>query len=130
MNNIENMKKNKFIKHIIIGSISSIIITVILLLVYAIILANTNIKEDSINLVIIIITGISILIGSSIAGANLKKKGAIIGLSIGSVYFISTFILSSIIFQELLINTKTIIIVVSECLIGAIGGIIGINVKK
>ena len=61
-----NQEKNKeTIKNIFKGIGISIIFTIICLLIFSLILAYTNIREETIRPVIIIVTGISILIGSS-----------------------------------------------------------------
>ena len=63
-------KENKFIKNIAKGIFISLIATIVFLLIFSIILTYSNVKEDIINPVIIIITAISILIGSSISSRN------------------------------------------------------------
>ena len=55
------------IKTILKGSIISMILTMILLFIFAILLTYTNISENTIPAVVIVITAISLLIGSSIA---------------------------------------------------------------
>lgn len=54
-------KENKFIKNIAKGIFISLIATIVFLLIFSIILTYSNVKEDIINPVIIIITAISIL---------------------------------------------------------------------
>ena len=66
-------KENKFIKNIAKGIFISLIATIVFLLIFSIILTYSNVKEDIINPVIIIITAISILIGSSISSMKIGK---------------------------------------------------------
>jgi len=61
------------IKKILIGSGVSIIITIIGLIIFASLLTYTSIAESVIPTVTIIITVISILIGSSICMSNVEK---------------------------------------------------------
>ena len=65
----------------------SIGFTLIFLLIFSIILTYTNISEEWISPVIIVLTGISILIGSSIGNISLKKNGILNGGIIGGIYF-------------------------------------------
>lgn len=61
---MENIKESEFSKNIIRilkGSITAIILTLILLLIFATLLTYTKIGENTINPVIIVITGVSIL---------------------------------------------------------------------
>ena len=57
------------------GIIISFILTLILLFIFSIILTYTQIPESTIGPVIIIITVISILIGSSISTIKIRKNG-------------------------------------------------------
>lgn len=59
------IKENKTIINIFSGIGISLLTTLVLLIIFSIILTYTNIQENVINPVIIIITAISILIGSS-----------------------------------------------------------------
>ena len=60
---VSNMEHKAF-KNIIKGIITSLIATLILILIYALLLTYTNISENTIFPVVVIITGISILLGS------------------------------------------------------------------
>lgn len=61
----KKINKESVLTNIAKGVFISIIFTVILLIIFALILTYTNVNENVINPVIIIITAISILIGSS-----------------------------------------------------------------
>ena len=71
---VEDVTKDKNIFKVIKGSIISIIITLIALTIYAAVLSYTTVSESTMVPVVIIITGISILIGSSISSISIKKK--------------------------------------------------------
>lgn len=73
----EESEFKKNIVRIIKGSIFSILFSLVLLLVYAIILTYTNISESTITPVVTIIIGISILIGSIISVRKIRKNGLI-----------------------------------------------------
>lgn len=125
--NQDNTKIN--IKHIITGTIISIILTIIFLLIFSIILVNTNIKENSIRPVVIIITAISILIGTSLTTIKIKKNGILNGAIIGGLYIGIIYIFSSIIFTGFGLNFYSVVIIISTIITGMLGGIIGVNIK-
>ena len=129
MGNYIKMNKNSNLLLISKGFIISLIISVICIFIYAAILSNTNIQENTINPVIITITGISILIGSSISSLKIKKNGIINGISVALVYLVSLFILSSIAFCGFYMNLSSFIIFLVGIILGGIGGIIGVNIK-
>ena len=71
---MENLQinENKTIKNIMKGTGIALITTVLLLLIFSIILTYTNIDEKVINPVIMIVTAISILLGSSLGNRTCK----------------------------------------------------------
>lgn len=130
INMSENISENgNNIKKVIKGSAFSIIITLIGLLVYSIILSYTSVSESTIPTIVIIITAISILIGSTISTSNIKKNGIINGMLVGLIYIAIIYLLSSIVTGNFLLNITSIIMIITSVLTGALGGIIGVNKK-
>lgn len=130
INMSENISENgNNIKKVIKGSAFSIIITLIGLLVYSIILSYTSVSESTIPTIVIIITAISILIGSTISTSNIKKNGIINGMFVGLIYIAIIYLLSSIVTGKFLLNITSIIMIITSVLTGALGGIIGVNKK-
>ena len=117
------------IKKIIKGSLISIIVTIIGLVIFASLLSYTSMSESTIPTVAIIITAISILIGSSLSMSTIKKNGIINGATIGLIYIAVIYILSSVIEGTFSLNTYSIVMIIGSILAGALGGIIGVNRK-
>lgn len=128
MEKVENYNQNKFL-NIIKGCLISICTTIILFLVFGGILSYTNVSESTINPVIITITAISILIGSSLACRKIEKKGLITGGIIGLIYISLLYITSSILSRNFEINLYATIMIACSVLAGMIGGVIGVNLK-
>ena len=129
---MESIEKSEFSQNLIRilkGTVTSIIITLILLLIFAFILTYTPIQENVINPAIIVITGISLLIGSSISTLRIKKKGLINGGLVGLIYILTIFIISSITGTGFNLNLMSIIMIIGSIISGMIGGIIGVNLK-
>lgn len=123
----ENTSKN-FIK-VLKGSVVSVIITLILLLILSVLLTYTNIKESAIPTVIIAITALSILIGSQITTSSIKNNGIINGALIGGIYVACLYVVSSIISKNFSLNKYSIFFIAASLVTGALGGIIGVNKK-
>lgn len=123
-NKLEN---NKNIGRIIKGSVTAIIVSLILLLIYATLLSYTNISETTMTPVVIIISGVSILIGSTISSLKIKKQGMLNGALVGLIYILFIYILSSILLTGFEINTKSLIMMLVSTVAGMVGGIIGVN---
>ena len=115
--------------HIIKGMIISILFTLISLLVFAAVLTYTELSEDTITPVIITLSALSILIGSSISTIKIKKHGLLNGALIGGIYITFLYLVSSIISTGFEVNRYTIIMIIASILAGIIGGVVGVNIK-
>ena len=124
--NTEGIQNNLI--RIIKGSILAIIISIILLTIYAALLTYTSISETTMTIVVITIAGISILIGSSISARKIKKQGMLNGALVGIVYMLALYLISSSTSTGFNMDVKTIIMILVGALAGMIGGIIGVNV--
>lgn len=109
------------------GTFIAIIISVIFLLIFAMLLCYTEISENTIKPVVLIITGISILIGSVISARKIRKNGLINGGIVGFVYVIILYIISSLTLVGFSININSAIMLLIATITGMLGGIIGIN---
>ena len=107
------------IKKVILGSLISIIITIALLIVFALFLTYTSMPESTIPMVTLVITGISILIGSQISSVHIKKNGIINGMSVGLIYILTIYLLSSIISGSFGMSFFSIIMIAISIVAGA-----------
>lgn len=123
---MEVTTKSKLI-NILKGVGVAIAFTLIGLLIFSAILTYTNLSEEWIQPVIIVLTGISILIGSSLGCIKLKKNGIALGATISVMYFMLLYLISSLITMNFNISSQMLIINAVGGAFGIIGGIIGIN---
>lgn len=129
MNKLEDTEMKANIIRIIKGSITAIVITLILLFIFSIILTYTSIKESTMSPVVIVITAVSILIGSSISTLKIKKMGLVNGALVGLIYILTIYVISSITGLGFALQLQTIIMMLAAIGAGMIGGIIGVNLK-
>ncbi len=130
MENIQTVKNNNSIKNIFLGVGISFIITIVVLLVFSVLLSFTNIDENTITPVIIITTAISILIGSTIASAKIRKNGLLNGGIIGGIYILILYLVSSLLNWRFSLNIQSIIMIIVGVIFGILGGIVGVNKKN
>lgn len=126
---VNNKNINSNYKTILKGSIISIILSIVLLFIFALILVNTNIKDSIIKPGVIVIMAIGILIGSSISTIKIKKNGILYGGCVGAIDIIVMYLISSIITSGFSLNTDSIIMITTSIITGILGGIIGVNMK-
>ena len=125
----EESETKKNIIRIIKGSIFSIILSLILLLIFAVLLTYTDISESTIAPVVTIIVGVSILLGSTISTIKIKKNGILNGGLVGLIYTIALYIVSSIVLTNFSFNINSLIMIATSVIAGMIGGIIGVNLN-
>lgn len=118
------------VKSLFKGVVISMILTIILILIFSLLLVKTNIKEQYINTIIIVISSISILIGTSISTISLKKHGIINGILISVMYMVLLYIISSAFCGDFSIKLDSIIMFLVGIFLGILGGIIGVNIKS
>ena len=124
-----NEDNSNSVIRILKGSIIAMVATIILLIIFAAILTYTNINENTMPTVIIVITALSILIGSQIASSKIKRNGILNGAIVGLIYIAFLYILSGLVTKNFSLNNYSIIMIVTSILIGGLGGIIGVNRK-
>ena len=123
-------KNNNMIIVLLKGIGISFILTIVLFYILGMILSSTSDPEKIITPGIIVITGVSILIATSIVMLKSKDKGLIIGGSIGIIYFLLIYMVSSIILNNFELNMYSIIMFLAAFVCGAIGGIVGVNIRN
>lgn len=119
---MENIQENRYIK-MAKGLGIAFIITLIGIFIFAILLTYTNIPETTIPIVIIVISFISILIGATISTRKISKNGMINGGTIGGIYVILLYFISSILNTGFTFNVYTIAMIIA----GIVAGLIGRN---
>ena len=121
---------NKSLINILKGLGIAFIITFVFLLILSIVLTYTNVSENIINPTIIIITALSILIGSSISNIKIKKNGLINGGIIGGVYIVLLYLFSGVFSMQFSLTIQSIIMIITGIVFGILGGIIGVNISS
>lgn len=129
MDNLDKKEAKENLIRIIKGSGVALGITLLLLFIFAVLLTYTNIAESVIKPVIIIVTAISILIGSSLSTLKIKKNGLLNGAIVGFIYIFSLYIISSITGSGFNLNIISIVMIAASVAAGMVGGIIGVNLN-
>ena len=125
----KQISENKNLISIIKGVTISLIATFILLIIFAAILTYTNIQENTIAPVVIIITAVSLLIGSTIGNRKIQKNGLLNGAMVGLIYILFLYLISSILNGNFSLNIASIIMIIVSIFFGILGGDVAVNKK-
>ena len=129
MNKVQvETNNNNMVIRIFKGLLFSFAITLISIFIFSVVLTYSNVSESIIPIVIIVLTFISILIGTMIGVRRINKNGMLNGAIIGGVYVALLYLASSILNTGFSLNTYTIIMIIAGIISGIIGGIIGVNI--
>lgn len=119
---------NKFVL-LIKGVFISIFITLIMIFALSVILSLSDVKESVIMPTVIFVSSFSILIGGFIITKKLDEKGIIYGSILGISYMFILYFISSILNFNFSLNLNSFIMVAIGVFGGAIGGVLGVNLK-
>ncbi len=107
----------------------SFLITFSLILVLSLFLTYSNLSETIINPAIIIISGISVLVGGFKVSRMIKGKGILNGGILGIIYTIIIYSISSILNRNFSVNASLLAMTTLCITASAVGGILGVNFK-
>ena len=119
----------ELLKYSMIGSAISIICLVILSLIAAFVISKSDLPHRSIMPISIAIIGISVFIGSLIAGKMLHKKGLVLGVLSAVITLAIMLIAGFFIPNENVVSLILVKILVSV-IPSLVGAIIGGNIRK
>ena len=123
-------KDRSILLAIIKGSLIALCISLVGILIFAFILKFASISDKAIRPINQIIKGVSVLIGVFVAMRKVDKMGLVGGLLIGLVYTILAFVVFSILDGNFEFNLTLLNDLLFGGIMGAICGIIAVNVKR
>ena len=121
-NNARNINIISYIKACVI----SLIITLVLILVFALILKFTSVPNSAIAPINMMIKAISVAIGAIILTRN-GERGMIRGAILGLIFSIVSFVVFSIMVGSFSINIGLVADIAFSAIVGAVVGIISVN---
>ena len=107
----------------------AIFLTIIMILILSIVLSFSTIKENVIMPTVIFISAFSILISSFFMAKKIDSRGIIYGSILGITYMLILYFISSIMSFNFSLNQNAVVMIVFGVIGGAIGGILGVNLK-
>lgn len=118
------------IKTIIKSIIISYGLSLILFVIFAAILTYTRFPENAIPTIVLVVTIISIIYAAQLSAKKAKSRGWLVGSITGLMYIFILYIISLIFTQRAVFDTHLLVIFLIAFISGAVGGVIGINIKK
>lgn len=112
------------------GALIALSISLIGILIFAFVLRFVSISDAAISPVNQVIKGISVFVGTLLALKKSKEMGLVSGLLIGFAYTVVSFLTFSVLDGNFSFSTTLLNDLLFGSIIGAICGIIAVNIKK
>ena len=123
-------REDKFFKPILKGVFTSICVSLVAILLFAFILRFTSVSDSIISPVNQVIKVVVIFLGVFFGLRKVKENGIINGALIGFFFIILAFLVFSLLDGTFLFNRTLLNDIIFGTIIGAICGIICVNLKK
>ena len=120
----------KILKPVLKGVLIALCISLVTILLFAFLLRFTNISENLISPVNQVIKGISIFLGVLFGMKKVKENGILNGLLIGFLFTVFAFLVFSLLDGQFVFDKTLLNDIIFGSIIGAICGIICVNLKK
>lgn len=124
-----NKEKSEQIIDIIRSILYAIVITLLLILVFALIVKMAELTDDIIKPVNQVIKVISIFLGL-LMGIKKREKGLIKGFACGLIFTVLSILLFSLLSKEVIFSSANLIEIIVGALLGSISGVIVLTIKK
>lgn len=118
------------IKKIFIGTFLSLLISLVLIFVLAIVVYFSNITERTVSSVIFAVSVVSVFFGAFILAKNITSRGLLNGLVLAGVYFAVIFLISLLVNGTVTPSVNNFLRLLSILAAGSLGGVLGINTNK
>lgn len=125
----ETINKSRYVRIFIINLLIEFVLSVIMLFVLALLLSNTDLEESIISPAIIGISSFTIMLGGLVVSSKIKSKGIVIGAIQGFIYMFILYLLSSFANMDFSLTLESLTMIGVGIFCGAIGGIVGVNIK-
>ena len=109
------------------GVLRGFIITVVLLLLFAVIMTFVDVSGKVSSIFYLVTTILSIMYGSIYAVRKIKKRGWLVGVIVTILYLLVLYIVSIVSGNSSVIGVDRITRLLLALLVGALSGMIGIN---
>lgn len=106
------------------------LITLLIFLVLAIVLTYTEFPEAMLPSAVVITTLVSIMLAGTSAARRARTRGWVNGGLAGFIYMLILYLISSFTVVDFRIDQYVWAMLISGMLAGALGGVVGINLKR
>lgn len=116
-----------YFKSIFRGLLCALVITFIATIIFSLVMNKLPMEENVLNIIYVVITALSLVVGSVFAVKNYGSKGWVVGLAVGCMFYIVLYLIGIIFGAEATLTIYDFMKFALCILIGLLSGMLGIN---
>jgi len=121
------MQVKELFKNVIKGVLYALAIAIVLSLILAIIMSKFDFSEYVLNIIYVVISCVSLVIGSIVAAKSHGSKGWILGFTVGIIYYIALYLIGIILGGDPHFGMYEFYRLLMSLGVGTLAGMLGIN---
>lgn len=112
------------------GTLVALAVTVSVFFIFALLLSYTGLSEDSVRYIAYITEAVGAFLAGIAPAKKIRRKGILTGSLCGVLYMVIIWTVSSLISDGFYFNLHVLIMLLTSLASGALGGIVGVNIKN
>ena len=124
------MEKNNYLTSVIKGTAGTLLFNFMGIAILSCFMTKISLNKQMFNVVYLIISFVSLAFGSIIAARKKKSKGLFVGVGVTIFYFVTVYLVCGIVNGNFTLNGFSLFKFVVSLIIGALGGILGVNLAR
>ena len=121
------MSETSFLKSILKGMVTAIIMMLFMLILLSIIMTKFDLTEKVYNVVYIVLTTISLVVGAVLSAKCNGRKGWLVGLVSGILFYGVTYLFGGLASGVFVFSSVQMYKLIGSAIIGTISGMLGVN---
>jgi len=119
-----------FVTGFLKGAVISVIITLVVFGVFALVLSYTPLSENAICYIAYVTEAVGAFVSGLIPAKKSGKRGILTGVLSGTLYMLIIWLVSSLAADGFYFNSHILTMLLLSAAAGAVGGIVGVNSKS
>ena len=123
------MEDNNYFKCILKGTVGTLLFSFIGIIILSFMMTKLVFSKQIFNLIYVIISLVSLALGSIIAAKKKKSKGMLVGIGVAITYTVIIYILCALLDESIKFNSFELFRFISTLIVGGLGGVFGVNMS-
>lgn len=124
------MELKDYFRNVLKGVIGAISVTILLTAILSLVMTFVDINSSMFSVIYVFITSIGLIFGTILAAKLYGKKGWLVGLSVGVLFYISLYAIGVLLGEKATLGVYVLVKFSLCILVGILSGMLGINLGR